>query len=125
MSNLWVTYLPSLTLALSQANSTRHRALMDMMGGVLEVKKEDILRMVRFPTSLSKVELGDEDYLQLTNFVYMNLSFKVLQQRVNNLQYLINTPHQANKILGTTDLPFNLTKRANKQKQATIVFWSH
>ncbi|XP_054585197.1 cilia- and flagella-associated protein 43 [Eptesicus fuscus] len=30
----------------SQANSTRHRALMDMMGGVLEVKKEDILRMV-------------------------------------------------------------------------------
>ncbi|GAB5578762.1 cilia- and flagella-associated protein 43 isoform X1 [Prionailurus iriomotensis] len=25
---------------------TRHRALMDMMGGVLEVKKEDILRMV-------------------------------------------------------------------------------
>ncbi|ELK35584.1 WD repeat-containing protein 96 [Myotis davidii] len=30
----------------SQANDTRHRALMDMMGGVLEVKKEDILRMV-------------------------------------------------------------------------------
>ncbi|XP_044924464.1 cilia- and flagella-associated protein 43 isoform X7 [Mustela putorius furo] len=26
--------------------NTRHRALMDMMGGVLEVKKEDILRMV-------------------------------------------------------------------------------
>nr|XP_044607345.1 cilia- and flagella-associated protein 43 isoform X3 [Equus asinus] len=31
---------------LSQGPSTRHRALMDMMGGVLEVKKEDILRMV-------------------------------------------------------------------------------
>ncbi|XP_054437726.1 cilia- and flagella-associated protein 43 [Pteronotus mesoamericanus] len=31
---------------LSQASDTRHRALMDMMGGVLEVKKEDILRMV-------------------------------------------------------------------------------
>ncbi|KAF6107961.1 cilia and flagella associated protein 43 [Phyllostomus discolor] len=30
----------------SQASETRHRALMDMMGGVLEVKKEDILRMV-------------------------------------------------------------------------------
>ncbi|XP_037015418.2 cilia- and flagella-associated protein 43 [Artibeus jamaicensis] len=29
-----------------QASETRHRALMDMMGGVLEVKKEDILRMV-------------------------------------------------------------------------------
>ncbi|KAM7072613.1 cilia- and flagella-associated protein 43 isoform 7-T7 [Molossus nigricans] len=33
-------------LLLSQANETRRRALMDMMGGVLEVKKEDILRMV-------------------------------------------------------------------------------
>ncbi|KAG8523496.1 Cilia- and flagella-associated protein 43, partial [Galemys pyrenaicus] len=32
--------------ALSQKNDTRQRALMDMMGGVLEVKKEDILRMV-------------------------------------------------------------------------------
>ncbi|XP_054546099.1 cilia- and flagella-associated protein 43 isoform X3 [Talpa occidentalis] len=31
---------------LSQKNDTRYRALMDMMGGVLEVKKEDILRMV-------------------------------------------------------------------------------
>ncbi|XP_058399929.1 cilia- and flagella-associated protein 43 [Diceros bicornis minor] len=31
---------------LSQGPSTRHRALMDMMGGVLEVRKEDILRMV-------------------------------------------------------------------------------
>ncbi|KAM5321874.1 cilia- and flagella-associated protein 43 isoform 2-T2 [Glossophaga mutica] len=30
----------------SQASETRHRALMDMMGGVLEVRKEDILRMV-------------------------------------------------------------------------------
>ncbi|XP_045047474.2 cilia- and flagella-associated protein 43 isoform X2 [Desmodus rotundus] len=30
----------------SQATETRRRALMDMMGGVLEVKKEDILRMV-------------------------------------------------------------------------------
>lgn len=58
---------------------------MDMMGGVLEVKKEDILKMVRFPTPLSKVELGDENYLQLTNVVYMNLSFKVLQPQVNNL----------------------------------------
>ncbi|XP_057592496.1 cilia- and flagella-associated protein 43 [Hippopotamus amphibius kiboko] len=31
---------------LSRGSDTRHRALMDMMGGVLEVKKEDILRMV-------------------------------------------------------------------------------
>ncbi|XP_045438024.1 cilia- and flagella-associated protein 43 isoform X2 [Pipistrellus kuhlii] len=31
---------------MSKVHSTRHRALMDMMGGVLEVKKEDILRMV-------------------------------------------------------------------------------
>ncbi|XP_059955887.1 cilia- and flagella-associated protein 43 isoform X1 [Mesoplodon densirostris] len=31
---------------LSQGPNTRRRALMDMMGGVLEVKKEDILRMV-------------------------------------------------------------------------------
>ncbi|XP_045425313.1 cilia- and flagella-associated protein 43 isoform X3 [Lemur catta] len=30
----------------SQSTDTRHRALNDMMGGVLEVKKEDILRMV-------------------------------------------------------------------------------
>ncbi|XP_066211577.1 cilia- and flagella-associated protein 43 isoform X2 [Saccopteryx leptura] len=30
----------------SQASDTRNRALMDMMGGVLEVRKEDILRMV-------------------------------------------------------------------------------
>ncbi|XP_030721405.2 cilia- and flagella-associated protein 43 [Globicephala melas] len=33
-------------LLLSQGSTTRRRALMDMMGGVLEVKKEDILRMV-------------------------------------------------------------------------------
>ncbi|XP_045294768.1 cilia- and flagella-associated protein 43 isoform X1 [Leopardus geoffroyi] len=31
---------------LTRGPDTRHRALMDMMGGVLEVKKEDILRMV-------------------------------------------------------------------------------
>ncbi|KAM8781135.1 cilia- and flagella-associated protein 43 isoform 2-T2 [Rhynchonycteris naso] len=31
---------------LLQASDTRNRALMDMMGGVLEVRKEDILRMV-------------------------------------------------------------------------------
>ncbi|XP_012578915.1 PREDICTED: cilia- and flagella-associated protein 43 [Condylura cristata] len=31
---------------LSRKSDTRQRALMDMMGGVLEVKKEDILRMV-------------------------------------------------------------------------------
>jgi hypothetical protein len=33
---------------LSQSSDSRNRGLMDMMGGVLEVKKEDILRMVRF-----------------------------------------------------------------------------
>ncbi|XP_049712075.1 cilia- and flagella-associated protein 43 isoform X2 [Elephas maximus indicus] len=33
----WITF---------QSSDMRHRALMDMMGGVLEVKKEDILRMV-------------------------------------------------------------------------------
>ncbi|KAM9052030.1 cilia- and flagella-associated protein 43 isoform 8-T8 [Megaptera novaeangliae] len=33
-------------LLLSRGPNTRRRALMDMMGGVLEVKKEDILRMV-------------------------------------------------------------------------------
>lgn len=32
----------------SQISETRRRALMDMMGGVLEVKREDILKMVRF-----------------------------------------------------------------------------
>ncbi|XP_006920945.1 cilia- and flagella-associated protein 43 [Pteropus alecto] len=31
---------------LKRSTDARHRALMDMMGGVLEVKKEDILRMV-------------------------------------------------------------------------------
>ncbi|ELK04977.1 hypothetical protein PAL_GLEAN10014217 [Pteropus alecto] len=39
---------PERTLVVKSSESTdaRHRALMDMMGGVLEVKKEDILRMV-------------------------------------------------------------------------------
>lgn len=35
-------------LVLSQASDARQRGLMDMMGGVLEVKKEDILRMVSY-----------------------------------------------------------------------------
>lgn len=33
---------------LLQEDNAKQRALNDMMGGVLEVKKEDILRMVRF-----------------------------------------------------------------------------
>ncbi|KAJ8789491.1 hypothetical protein J1605_022018 [Eschrichtius robustus] len=42
-------------LLLSRGPNTRRRALMDMMGGVLEVKKEDILRMViPQPAFLSK-----------------------------------------------------------------------
>ncbi|ELV11667.1 WD repeat-containing protein 96 [Tupaia chinensis] len=41
---------PERTLVVENRESSdmRRRALMDMMGGVLEVKKEDILRMVRF-----------------------------------------------------------------------------
>ncbi|XP_019491832.1 PREDICTED: cilia- and flagella-associated protein 43 [Hipposideros armiger] len=51
--NLWQKVKAGLVAAhemeegvLSQGSNTRRRALMDMMGGVLEVKKEDILRMV-------------------------------------------------------------------------------
>ncbi|XP_004402070.1 PREDICTED: WD repeat-containing protein 96-like, partial [Odobenus rosmarus divergens] len=53
MLNPWLKAKAELTAAremerwlLTRGPDTRHRALMDMMGGVLEVKKEDILRMV-------------------------------------------------------------------------------
>ncbi|CAK7301467.1 Cilia- and flagella-associated protein 43 [Vulpes lagopus] len=51
--NPWLKARAELTMThemeqqlLTQGPDTRHRALMDMMGGVLEVKKEDILKMV-------------------------------------------------------------------------------
>ncbi|XP_027452367.2 cilia- and flagella-associated protein 43 isoform X4 [Zalophus californianus] len=53
MLNPWLKAKAELTAAremerwlLTRGPDTRHRGLMDMMGGVLEVKKEDILRMV-------------------------------------------------------------------------------
>nr|XP_035966953.1 cilia- and flagella-associated protein 43 [Halichoerus grypus] len=53
MLNPWLKAKAELTATremerwlLTRGPDTRHRALMDMMGGVLEVKKEDILRMV-------------------------------------------------------------------------------
>ena len=41
---------------------------MDMMGGVLEVKKEDILRMVRFLAILMEGGLGWSELLKHDHF---------------------------------------------------------
>ena len=49
---------------------------MDMMGGVLEVKKEDILRMVRFLAILMEGGMGWSELLKHDHFFYVNLNFR-------------------------------------------------
>ena len=51
---------------------------MDMMGGVLEVKKEDILRMVRFLAVLVESGMRWREILKCDRFFFfsVNLSFR-------------------------------------------------
>lgn len=97
---------------------------MDMMGGVLEVKKEDILRMVRFLDILVEGGMGWWMLLKFDHFCYMNLSFKnstaINRQPLNTLYtYHIRQIRNLN-------LPSNLTKKqTNRQNQTTtLVFVS-
>lgn len=67
--------MPSLILVPSQISDERQRGLMDMMGGVLEVKKEDILRMVRCFAVFVGEGMGQKELLKSFWFS-VELSFR-------------------------------------------------
>lgn len=62
---------------------------MDMMGGVLEVKKEDILRMVRLLDVLMEDGMGVERATQIWSFLStLAQVLEILQQQIYNLPVL-------------------------------------
>lgn len=98
-----------------------------MMGGVLEVKKEDILRMVRFLVILVEGGMGWKELLKCDHFFPCEPELqKFYSNKYTTPQYLINLPHQAKKKkFETPGLPSNLmkSKQMNNNKKTTTVVW--